>query len=395
MNTLEAEFLSPAFLQNPYPWYEALRSTAPLAYHPQHASWFATDFEDVNTILRDRRFGRKTPPGAGKRVNPPDAFQQLGDHTLMDMEPPDHTRLKGLVMSIFTPRRVETLRVKVQDMALHLGQAARESGSFDLLTQVAEPLSVTVIADLLGVPDEIRPHLRPWSKDIVAMYELAPASGARARANTAVEEFSRAFTDLMEARRAHPADDLVSGLAAAVTAGQISDQEAVAAGILLLNAGHEATVNASGNGLLALLNMPGQWQMLRGNPALVRGAVEEMLRYDTPLQLFHRWVMEDVEYKGITFRAGERIALLYGAANRDPKKFDRPEQFDITRAENGHITFGSGIHYCLGAPLARLELTVTLQMLLDLFPNIAVEGQPEFMPSFVIRGLKELRLRCA
>jgi cytochrome P450 len=199
----------------------------------------------------------------------------------------------------------------------------------------------------------------------------------------------------MEARRARPADDLVSGLAAAVTAGQISDQEAVAAGILLLNAGHEATVNASGNGLLALLNTPGQWQMLRDNPALVRSAVEEMLRYDTPLQLFHRWVMEDVEYKGITFRAGERISLLYGAANRDPKKFDHPEQFDITRAENGHITFGSGIHYCLGAPLARLELTVTLQMLLELFPNIVVEGQPEFMPSFVIRGLKELRLRCA
>lgn len=394
MNTNDSTFLSPQFIQNPYPWYEAQRAAAPLTYNEQHASWFAVDYEDVNAILRDRRFGRKTPPNASKRVYPADAFQNLGDNTLMDMEPPDHTRLKGLVMNLFTPHRVEMLRASLQALAWSLGQEARERGSFDLIRHVAEPLSVTVIADLLGIPEEMRPHLRPWSKDIVAMYELAPAPEARSQANRAVQEFSQALAYLMKQRRAHPADDLVSGLAAAEAAGQITHAEAVAAAILLLNAGHEATVNASGNGLLAMLHTPGQWQMLRGNPALMRGAVEEMLRYDTPLQLFHRWINEDIEYRGQPFRAGQRATLFYAAANRDPRKFDRPDQFDITRVENPHITFGSGIHYCLGAPLARLELTVTLQMLMELFPTLEVEGTPEFMPSFVIRGLKELPLRC-
>ncbi len=395
MEPFEQAFLSPKFLQDPYPWYEELRQRAPLAFHEDWGSWFAVNYADINAILRDRRFVRSMPPGESKRVAPPDLFQELGDHMLMDMEPPDHTRLKGMVMGIFTPRRVEGLRDRVQRLAGMLVQEGIAQGPFDLLHAVAEPLSVTVIADLLGIPESIRPMLRPWSKAIVAMYELRTTAVERIAANQAVEEFFAALNELLDLRRDQPGDDLVSGLAAAEARGEIRRVEALSTAVLLLNAGHEATVNASGNGMLALLRTPGAWPALQADAGLLRGVMEEMLRYDTPLQLFNRWAAEDVIYNGITIRKNQRVSLLYGAANRDPARFPHPAQFDPWRAENPHLTFGTGIHYCLGAPLARLEMSAILSSLREHCRALEIETvQPRFFDSFVIRGLTELRLRC-
>jgi cytochrome P450 len=384
-------FLSPDFIQNPYPYYFQLRSTAPISYQERWNAWFLTDYEDVNGLLRDRRFGRADPPGSPKRQLPQDEFKTLGDHTVMDMEPPDHTRIRALVQNVFTPRRVESLRGKIQELTDRILDSAGQTGQLDLVHGLTEPISVTVIAELMGVPEAERLNLRPWSRDITAMFELAPTADDRQRANRAVREFSAMINEMVEQRLRQPTEDLVSALAAAEQSGQVSRAEVTATCILLLNAGHEATVNATGNGMLALLQRPEQYRLLCENPGLLRQAVEEMLRYDTPLHLFHRWAKEDVEYKGRPFRAGDRLWLLYGAANRDPKRFPNPDEFDITRQENPHLTFGAGIHYCVGAPLARMELAVSIGSLLARFPALRlIEEKPEYRETFVIRGLKRL-----
>lgn len=393
MLDFETGFLSPAFIQDPYPYYARLRSSAPISYQERWRAWFLTDYEDVNGLLRDRRFGRAAPPEANLRPEPRDDFKALGEHSVMGMEPPDHTRIRTLVQNVFTPRRVESLRGKIQELSDRLLEEGERAGQIDLLHGLAEPLSVTVIAELMGVPEAERPHLRPWSRDITAMYELAPSAEDRARANRAVREFSAMLDEMVEERLRQPTEDLVSALASAEQSGQISREEVIATCILLLNAGHEASVNATGNGMLALLRHPDQLQALREQPGLLRGAIEEMLRYDTPLHLFHRWAKEDVEYKGRCFRAGDKLWLLYAAANRDPRRFPRPDAFDIMREDNSHLTFGAGIHFCVGAPLARLELAVSIGTLLARFPALwLLDETPQYRETFVIRGLKSLRV---
>jgi cytochrome P450 len=391
--------LSPQFRRDPYPVYDQLRAHAPILFMPEWNTSFLTAYEDVNLLLRDRRLGRSIDHvlTRAERVSETETgalapFSKLSEHSLFDKEPPDHTRLRNLVHKAFTPRRVESLRERIHSIADGLIDQVEARGHMDLLADFAVPLPVIVIAELLGVPEDDRHRLRPWSQDIVAMYELDHTEGQARRAVQAAIEFSDYLRALADQRRRAPQDDLISALVAVEDAGdQLSEDELISTCILLLNAGHEATVNVIGNGMLALLRHPDQLRRLIHDPALIASAVEEMLRYDTPLQLFKRWVLEDMRYKGHTFRQGMELAFMFGAANRDPARFKHPAEFDITRAENPHISFGGGVHYCLGAPLARLELNIALRTLLQRLPALHLgDDAPEYRDTVVIRGLERL-----
>jgi len=288
------------------------------------------------------------------------------------------------------------LRGKIQSIVNALLDRAEDRGRMDLLHDYAEPLPVAVIAELLGVPEEDRHLLRPWSAKIVKLYELGYTDEQAREANQAVVEFSRYIQALAEDRRKHPRDDLISALVQAEEAGdKLTEDELVANCILLLNAGHEATVNATTAGVLALQRHPEQKKLAveaakAGHGEFFKGAVEELLRYDTPLPMFERWVLYDLEWKGIPLRRGQEVALLYASGNRDPRKFSHPDTLDLTRADNPHLTFGLGIHYCIGAPLARLELQTSFQTLLRRLPNLAVVEPVEYTGGFVIRGHKAM-----
>jgi cytochrome P450 len=309
-------------------------------------------------------------------------FNLLNEHSLFDREPPEHTRLRGLVSKVFTPRRVEALRPFVRALAEQRIQA----GVRDLVVDLAEPIPVAVIAELLGVPEADRGLLRPWSSAIVAMFELGHDDEAARDAVRASVEFRAYLLDLAAARRREPRADLIGGLAEV----GLSDDELVATCVLLLNAGHEATVNALGNGMLALLGRRAEWERLVADPSIVPSAVEELLRFDTPLQLFRRTAFADAEVGGVPIAIGERVALLLGSANRDPAVFEEPDRLDVGRTPNPHLGFGAGIHFCLGAPLARVELQEQLGALVRLAPGIELDGEPVRKPGRVIRGLERL-----
>lgn len=390
------------FQQNPYPFYDELRASSPIANWPEGSMWLFTRYDDINALLRDKRLGRTMDHiiSRAERGIPPvpeteAPFYKLSEHSMFDKEPPDHTRLRSLVHKVFTPRRVENLRERIQVITSDLLDQVQSKGLMDILEDFAVPLPVTVIAELLGVPEADRHLLRPWSRDIVAMYELDHTSEQARRAVQAAVEFADYLRVLARERRQNPQDDLITALALVEESGdQLTEDELISTCVLLLNAGHEATVNVIGNGMLALFRNPDQMQILRQNPDLIPSAIEEMMRYDTPLQLFRRWVLEDITYKGFDFKQGTEVALMFGAANRDGDRFPNPHQFDVTRQDNAHISFGGGIHYCLGAPLARLELQVALAALLNRLPNLRLEGEsPEFRPAYVIRGLKNLEVR--
>ncbi|MFH8936496.1 cytochrome P450 [Streptomyces griseosporeus] len=388
----------PAFLADPYPAYAELRARGRVLYYEPTDQWLVPRHADVSALLRERRLGRtylhrfsheefgRTPPPAEH-----EPFHTLNDHGMLDLEPPDHTRIRRLVSKAFTPRTVERLKPYVEQLAGDLVARLVEAGRGDLLTDVAEPLPVAVIAEMLGIPDADRPLLRPWSADICGMYELNPSAEAAERAVRASVEFSDYLRDLIAARRREPGDDLISGLIAAHDEGdRLTEQEMISTAVLLLNAGHEATVNATVNGWWALFRNPAQLAALRADHSLVPTAVEELMRYDTPLQLFERWVLDDLEIDGTTIPRGAEIAMLFGSANHDPDVFDAPDRLDLTRRDNPHISFSAGIHYCIGAPLARIELAASMRALLTRAPTLTLAAEPERKPNFVIRGLEGL-----
>ncbi|MFF4714986.1 cytochrome P450 [Streptomyces eurythermus] len=390
----------PAFVADPYPAYAELRARGRVIRYEPSDQWLVPHHADVSALLRDRRLGRTylhrfTHEEFGRTPPPPEhePFHTLNDHGMLDLEPPDHTRIRRLVAKAFTPRTVERLVPYVHGLANELVAALVEQGGGDLLTDVAEPLPVAVIAELLGIPAADRPLLRPWSADICGMYELNPSEEAAARAVRASVEFSGYLRELIAARRAEPGEDLVSALIAAHDEGdRLTEQELVSTVVLLLNAGHEATVNATVNGWYALFRNPGQLAALRADHSLVPSAVEELLRHDTPLQLFERWVLDDIEIGGTTIPRGAEVALLFGSANHDPAVFADPGRLDLARADNPHISFGAGVHYCVGAPLARIELAASLTALLERAPTLALAAEPERRPNFVMRGLRGLRV---
>ncbi|MGP3984044.1 cytochrome P450 [Streptomyces sp. KR80] len=389
---------SPAFVADPYPAYAELRARGRALFFEGSGQWLIPHHSDVSALLRDRRLGRTylhrfTHEEFGRPAPPQEQepFHVLNDHGLLELEPPAHTRIRRLISTAFTPRRVEQLTPTVERLAGELVDELCEEGGGDLIASLAEPLPVAVIAEMLGVPREDRGLLRPWSADMVAMFELNRTEETARRAVQASVEFSAYLRELIAARRTSPGDDLISGLIAAYDAGdRLSEQEMISTCVLLLNAGHEATVNTTGNGWLSLFRHPEQLAALRADPALLPRAVEELLRYDTPLQLFERWVLDDIEIDGRTIPRGSEVALLFGSANRDPARFPDPDRLDLARADNPHISFGGGIHYCLGAPLARIELTASFGKLLERAPGLRMLSEPERKPGYVIRGLKEL-----
>lgn len=388
----------PYFLADPYPAYAELRAKGRVHYYEPTNQWLVPRHADVSALLRDRRlgrtyqhrfthedFGRTAPPAAHE------PFHTLNDHGMLDLEPPDHTRIRRLVSKAFTPRTVEQLKPYVAKLAGALVDRLVAAGGGDLLTDVAEPLPVAVIAEMLGIPESDRAPLRPWSADICGMYELNPSEETAARAVRASVEFSDYLRELIAERRKEPGDDLISGLIAAHDEGdRLTEQEMISTAVLLLNAGHEATVNATVNGWYALFRNPPQLAALRADHSLVPSAIEELMRYDTPLQLFERWVLDEIEIDGTTIPRGAEVAMLFGSANHDPEVFQAPDQLDLTRKENPHISFSAGIHYCIGAPLARIELAASMTALLDKAPTLSLAEEPERKPNFVIRGLEGL-----
>ncbi|MGZ5291706.1 MAG: cytochrome P450 [Actinomycetota bacterium] len=369
----------PVVAADPYPAYARLRAETPVLLNEATGLRFVSRHADVDAVLRDRRFGRVFAPLPGAEMAP---FNLLNEHSLFDKEPPEHTRLRGLVSSVFTPRRVEALRPAVRAMAEELVHG----GLHDLVADLAEPVPVAVIAELLGVPAADRPQLRPWSRAIVAMFELEPEDRAAVDAVQAATAFRAYLLELFAARRRGPGADLLSAL---VGVG-LSDDELVATCVLLLNAGHEATVHALGNGVLALLEHRSEWERLVADPSLVPAAVEELLRYDTPLQLFRRTALAEAAVGGEPVAEGERVALLLGSANRDAGAFEDPDRLDVGRSPNPHLGFGAGIHFCLGAPLARVEVQEELRALVRRAPGLELAGEPVRRPGLVIRGLETL-----
>ncbi|MEO5616429.1 MAG: cytochrome P450 [Candidatus Eisenbacteria bacterium] len=392
---------SPAFIADPYPVLAELRAAGPIHYHEATHLWLVTRHADVNALLRDRRFGRAYVQVAshaemGRAPEPgwQAPFWHVVRDGMLDREPPDHTRLRALVSKAFTPRTIENLRGRIQAIVDSLLDRALAMGPFDLLADFAEPLPVAVIAELLGIPESDRAPLRPWSADMCLMYELnAPEESAR-RAVLASEEFAAYLRRLLHERRTRPGDDLLSTLAQVAEAGdRLTEDEVIGTCVLLLNAGHEASVNGAGNGWWALFRNPDALAWLRADPSRVPLAVEELLRYDTPLPLFERWVLEDSEVCGARLPRGAELGLLFASANRDAAAFANPDALDLARDPNPHLSFGAGIHFCLGAPLARLELQIAFETLLRRAPGLRLIEEPRWKPTFVLRGLRELRVR--
>ncbi|MDT0447609.1 cytochrome P450 [Streptomyces hesseae] len=393
---------SPRFVADPYPGFERLRAAGRAHWFEPSRQWLVPRHADVSALLRDRRLGRSylhrfTHEEFGRTPPPPEhePFHTLNDQGLLDLEPPDHTRIRRLVSQAFTPRTVERLAPVVRRLARELVDGLLAEGGGDLMATLAEPLPVAVIAEMLGLPAADRGLLRPWSADICGMYELNPGEETARRAVRASTEFSAYLRELIAARRADPGEDLISALIVAHDEGdRLTEQEMVSTCVLLLNAGHEATVNTTGNGWWTLFRHPEQLAALRADHGLLPGAIEELMRYDTPLQLFERWVLDDIEIGGTVIPRGSEVALLLGSANHDPARFAAPDRLDLTRADNPHLTFGAGIHYCLGAPLARLELAASFGELLRRAPGLRLVAEPEWRPGFVIRGLRELLVEC-
>lgn len=387
---------NPDFVAHPYDAYAELRRSAPVSYFEPTGQWLISRYADVNALLRDRRLGRSylhvaTHEEFGREAEPgfQEPFWRVIRAGMLDVEPPVHTRLRRLVSRAFTPRMVESLRPRVRAIAAGLVDTFVEKGGGDLIAEVAEPLPVTVIADMLGVPEADRPLLRPWSADICGMYELNPSPEAQHTAVRAADEFAGYLKELARERAARPGDDLISALA---QIDELTEDELVGTCVLLLNAGHEATVNVTGNGWWSLFRNPAELARLRADRSLLPTAIEELMRWDTPLQMFERWVLEDIEVHGTRIPRGTEVALLFGSANRDPEVFADPDRLDVGRADNPHISFGAGIHFCLGAPLARIELIESFGALLDRADRLELLREPEWKPGYVIRGLHSLDL---
>ena len=391
----DVDLTSAAVVADPYPYFAAARAEAPVQWHEGVRMWLAFSHATANTVLRTRTLGRIWTPRWPDEPMP--VFALIHVNSLLENEPPAHTRLRRLVAGAFARGHVERLRPRVAELAARLADDVADAGSdgspVDLISLYAEPLPVEVIAELLGFPESDRHYLRPWSNAIVKMYEYDVSAEQKAAAEQASADFVEYLRGLVVERRAGPGDDLISSLIAETDSdgARLTEDELITTCTLLLNAGHEATVNVVGNGVTALLAHEDQLAAVRaGDRELIDTAVEELIRYDSPLQLFERTAIEDTVVGDVTVARGEKIAALLGAANRDPAVFDEPDRFDVARAENPHLGFGAGIHFCVGAPLARVELQTSLRTLLDRFPRLAAAEAPQRRPEFVIRGVRSL-----
>lgn len=397
---VQLDIRQPDFYNNPYPTYAQLRQQAPLFYWEQYGLWTFVRHRDVDQILRDRRFGRQIshiipPETLGIPPERPDLkpFFDADRFSMLELEPPAHTRLRGLVQKAFMARQIERLRPRITQLCHNLLDEMTNGTTADLLTAYATPIPVTVIAELLGVPTDKSDSLLAWSHAMVKMYELDRTAADEQTAVTAAQSFVAYLQELIAQRRQKPQEDLITHLIEAEESGEkLSEGELISTCILLLNAGHEATVNVIGNGVYALLQNPAELARWQANPELTVTAVEELLRYDTPLHLFNRWVLEDMVYEGHVFPQGTRVSLILGSANRDPAQFPDPDRLDLSRAKNAHVSFGGGLHYCLGAPLARLELQIALPLLISRLPRLQLAEQPRYRNTYHFHGLESLQV---
>ena len=385
--------LLPEFHADPYPFYHRLRSSAPV-YQAPTGLWVLTRYDDVVMVLRDGRFGR-------------DGFEQLlaavygGDteagrlpRSMLFRDPPDHTRLRALVSKAFTPKVIENMRSHIQDIVNRVLDRVQGAGRMDVIADLAYPLPVTVICEMLGVPTEDQGAIRRWSADVAQSLDaigLPTDAEIVTRGRAARRELGEYFRRLLPERRRQPREDLLSLLIAAEEQGdKLTEGELLATCVLLFIAGHETTVNLIGNGLLALLRNPAELARLRTDSTLLQSAVEELLRYDSPVQRTARITNTDVVIDGQTIAKGSMVVAAIGAANRDPAHFTDPDRLDIGRRDNRHVAFGFGIHFCLGAPLARVEGQIALGTLLRRMPNLALAGTPTWRASSTLRGLEAL-----
>jgi cytochrome P450 len=394
----------PEFRRDPVPSYRRLREEDP-THHSPLGVWVLTRYDDCLAVLRH--------PHASSDARNSSSFQDFFEHlngedaeALSDMrrlrpflfmDPPDHTRLRGLVAKAFTPRVVEGLRPRVQSLVDELLDAVAERGDMELIEDLAYPLPVRVISEMLGVPPEDHETFKGWSRELARSLDpdfMVPADVLERR-RQAVLAFHDYFRALIAERRARPSGDLLSALIAAEDEGhRLTEDEVLSTCTLLLVAGHETTVNLIGNGMLALLRHPDELARLRDDPSLARSGVEELLRYDPPVTMTARIAMEDIEVGGITVEAGAQAILLLGAANRDPAQFADPDRLDLARPDNHHVAFGHGIHFCLGAPLARVEGQIALTEVARRFPDLELAAdEPEYKENIVLRGLASLPLQ--
>ena len=383
----------PTFFNNPYPAYHAIRAALPVFKWEEYGYWCFARHEDVNALLRDRRFGRQILHVASREelgweetplhLKPFYAFEK---HSLLELEPPVHSRLRGLVNRSFLSRQVERLRPAITILSNGLIDRFEAKGEAEIIADFATPIPVIVICDLLGVPSDMARQLLSWSHDMVAMYQARRDRATEDQAVKATVEFSDFMRGYIAKRRKDPREDLLSELIRAEQEGQkLSEDELVTTAILLLNAGHEATVHAIGNAVKMLLE-------LGIRDGISDGHVEEALRFDAPLHLFTRYALEDIEYGGIKLRKGEEVGLMLGAANRDPARFADPDRFEPTREPNPHVSFGAGIHFCVGAPLARLEMQVALPILFQRLPKLALAETPQYRNAYHFHGLMALKV---
>ncbi len=388
------DFQDSGFLEDPYPALAEIRRLGKPVWHEQSQLFLAATYQDANAVLRNRSLGRIFKPK--KPDEDWNTFNWLHSDSLLDSEPPKHTRLRSLLVKAFNKNKIESMRPAVerltQELLKKIEIKLEETGEFDLIADFAEPLPVKVIAALLGFPDEDEHLLRPWSQAIVKMYEVNPSEQTQAAAQQASREFADYVRNLMEERKRNPGNDLISDLAAVEEDGQkLNAQELIATCVLLLNAGHEASVNGFGNGFVAMLERPDQFKLLAQNPfGLAETAVDEFIRFDAPLHLFERTATADVEIGGVSIKEGQKIAALLGSANRDESVFKNPTEMDITRDPNPQIGFGAGIHFCIGAPLARMEMTTSLPALMVKYPNLKLVDEPVRRPGFVLRGYESV-----
>ena len=378
----------PAFVQNPYPFYDRVRASGPFFRWTEYDMACAVSHKMVHAVLRDRRMGRECPPEIAPDI--PQALRPFYDveaHSMLELEPPRHTRLRSLVLRAFTSRTIAAMSDDIRALCHRLIDAFPD-GDFDLLTAYAQPVPVVIISRLLGVPEDRADDLLRWSNAMVAMYQARRTPEIEAAAIAATEEFVAFMRGYVAQRRKQPKDDLISTLIAAREDGdRLTEDELITTCILLLNAGHEATVHTLGNGTKALLE--------RGITKIDDATVEEVIRFDPPLHMFTRWVYEDIELDGYWFKRGDQIACLLAAANRDPAAYDAPDTFDPARKGPQNTSFGGGIHFCVGAPLARLELNVALSVLFERCPDLRLAETPEYADVFHFHGLKRLMVRTA
>jgi cytochrome P450 len=383
MQRLSQSPRDPAFVQDPYPFYDRARAGGDIFWWEDYALPCACTHRAVTALLKDRRLGREAPPEFAPPVPPHvQPFYDVEAHSMLELEPPRHTRLRGLVLRAFTSRRIGAMADEIETLAHGLIDRF-PAGPFDLLAAFARPIPVIVICRLLGVPEARAEDLLSWSNAMVTMYIAGRSREQEDRAVAATLSFRAFLEDWIAEKRRRPGDDLLSELIAAEEAGEkLTAEELVATCILLLNAGHEATVHTLGNGVKCLIE--------QGLTAVDEDTVEELLRFDPPLHLFTRWVYEDGELFGHRFRRGDRLGCLLAAAGRDPAAYPDPGRFDPARRGPQHVAFGAGIHFCVGAPLARLELLVALRALFARHPRLRIAAPPRYADVYHFHGLREL-----